>query len=467
MALVLLAVFSTLGVVFLSEADLNVRKGRNYRDGQSAQFAADSGLAFMNYALCGCAVPVGASGQSLLGAIANDLSSKLNGTANLQGEMVGYDGAAIAIPNVPAESGRTFSAQLYLMEDMLVQLRVFGRIGLLRRSIGVSYQLIPNQSGPGQDPTPPGGSTFFGYGIASRSKITITGNARIVGATSADEASVLSATYSDLEALRMTGNALIAGDVSLSNPEAYVTLTGNVSIGGASGSSDEIEEHIHIVDEDVEFPEVDSNVFVPYAVNIVDANTATNGNLTFNNIRILATTNPIFSGDINLNGVIYIEAPNAVRFTGNLTLKGVIVTEDAGEGVYEQNTVKFSGNTSVQGVEFLPDTPAFHDLRQMPGSFLLAPGFGVEFTGNFGTVSGTMAADSFRFTGNAGGVVKGMIINYSDSQFELAGNSCIIIDRSDDIQRSEGTDHEGTPAVSPGFVLPPTLIMVPSSYMEY
>ena len=142
---------------------------------------------------------------------------------------------------------------------------------------------------------------------------------------------------------------------------------------------------------------------------------------------------------------------------GNLNVTGVIVTQDAGDNVYETNTVKFSGNTTVRGVEELPAETQFAELRQMPGAFLLAPGFGAQFTGNFGTVSGCMAADQYKFTGNAGGTIKGGIINYGDTDFELVGNSTITIDRSD------------TPDVPPGFSVPDTytLSVEAGSYTEY
>ena len=90
----------------------------------------------------------------------------------------------------------------------------------------------------------------------------------------------------------------------------------------------------------------------------------------------------------------------------------------------------------------------------MTGSSILAPGFGLSFTGNFGTVGGCMAADSFTFTGNAGGTIRGSIINYSNSQFSLSGNSAIVIDRS------------GTPTTPTGFVVPSTTKSNPDTYVE-
>jgi hypothetical protein len=283
----------------------------------------------------------------------------------------------------------------------------------------------------------------------------MNGNPRILGANSASEANVLITTYTDPEALNLTGNCQIGGDVSISNPAAHASLTGNVSVGGESGSGGAVLDHIHIGVGDVPFPEVDPTVFEPFAVNIVDKTTKTNGNKTFSNIRILANTNKTFGGNITLNGVTYIEVPNDITFSGNLTVVGVIVTEDAGDNVYDVNRLKFTGNTSIWGVEDLPDTPEYADLKELPGSFLLAPGFGVDFTGNFGTFSGTIAADEFFFRGNASGTVFGSVINYSNSMFRLTGNSNLTFDRS------------GDPETPPGFFTPSRLSPVAGSYREY
>ncbi len=466
-ALIFLMVFATLGVSYATFANASFLQANNLADSQVARMSAESGLAFMNYVLDGASVSSGATGQDLLDAVANHVSGVLDDSAILQGGAIHYDGSMVVVPTISHNSsGVSFSAMLVLAGDDKVSLLVTGTHDTIQRTVGVEYALISDPGSLGDPGTPPSASAFFGYGIASRSKIRLTGNASIEGANSVEEGSVLSATFSDDEALKMNGNATVGGDVYFSNTDAYATLTGNISVGGESLWSGGIDDHIHTDTGNVEFPEVDPTVFEPFATNLVDSSTPTK-DTTLTNIRIPANTNPTFSGNITIKGVVFIETPNRVKFSGNLNLTGVVVTQDAGDDVYDTNTIKFSGNTSVQGVEALPDTPEFSELREMPGSFLLAPGFGTEFTGNFGTVSGTMAADEFKFSGNAGGTIKGMLINYSDSEFKLTGNANIIIDRDADIERSAGTSSEGTPAVPPGFTVAPTFQIVPSSYLEY
>ena len=354
-----------------------------------------------------------------------------------------YQGGQITVPAVcPGSAGRSFSAVLSLDANSDLRMLVTGTCGSVTRKVGVSFALVP------------GGSGLFDYGIASKGKISMSGNARVRGANDASEANVLTATYSDNEAIALSGNCRLDGDISIANPDGYASLAGNISVGGENLWSGGIDDHIHVGIGPVEFPEVDPTVFEPFATNVVTSSTSTGGNKTFENIRILANTNKTFSGNIDLNGVVYIEKPNRIHFSGNVKITGVIVTEDAGDDVHDTNTIKFTGNTTVRPVTDLPKDPQFSRLRQMPGSFLLAPGFGAEFAGNFGTVSGCMAADRFKFTGNAGGTVKGGVINYGDTEFKLTGNSNITVDRSDSAEEP------------PGFSIPGKLLVRPDSYFE-
>ena len=444
LALIFLAILSTVAIPFAAFTNTNLQIASNHRNVQGARFQAESGLEFLRYQLVQGPFPAVVSGQSLLDTVATNLQSRLDGSGTLQGASVAYDGQAIIIPPVVIDGNSgSFNAAISLTPAGAVRLIATGHQGQVSRSIGIEFSLSPGSTG------------VFDYGIASKSHIVIGGNAQVLGVNDPSEAHILSASYSTDEAFKMSGNAGIDGDLFASNPDAYATLTGNVSVGGESNASGSIEDHVHIGIGEVEFPEVDASVFEPFATNVVDASTGTSGNKTFSNIRILGGTHKTFAGNITLNGVIFIEAPNNVHFSGNVTINGVIVTQDAGENVYDQNKIKFTGNTTVHSVETLPDTPEFAEIREMPGSFLLAPGFGAEFAGNFGTISGVMAADRFKLTGNAGGTIQGGIINYSDSEFTLTGNSTIRIDRA------------GSPSEPPGFSVPAILAVVLSTYVEY
>ena len=109
---------------------------------------------------------------------------------------------------------------------------------------------------------------------------------------------------------------------------------------------------------------------------------------------------------------------------------GVIVTADAGDNNFDTNPIDFRGTVTSQGVEALPDTPEFHELRELSGTMMLAPGFGVSFSGNFGALNGAIVAETFAMTGDAGGTIYGPIISYGDAEIELGGSSAVRIDRS-------------------------------------
>jgi len=443
LTMIFLCLFATLAIAFTASSNMNLRQAHNYSSAQSAQMAAESGMAILVQTVSELSITQQEAEEDLLVAVANGLAERMNGTANLGAGEVTFDGVTIRIPSIPLDaSGQTFQAELTDNGDGGIDIRIRGQWGEAVRGVQMAAQ-------PALAPSP-----IFDYGIASRSKIVMNGNADVLGLNDPSEASILSATYSDAEAVKLGGSCTIDGDVSTANPDSHVTITGNPSVGGETSAAG-IAENIHIGVGNVIFPEVDPAVFEPFATNVVDASTPVSGNKSFENIRIKANTNPTFSGNITIKGVVFIEYPNVVKFTGNLNFTGVIATEDAGEDVFDDNFIQFTGNMYSTGVEELPEESQFTELREMPGSMLLAPGFGVKFTGNFSTVNGAIAADKFTFTGNAGGTVCGPVICYSDSDFTLTGNSSLEIDRS-------RYDH-----MPPGFSTTYKLVLVASSYREF
>jgi len=443
LAIILLALFATIAAAFASETSLSFRKAGNVVRTQNARFQAESAVAFYSHLLRQANLPPGVSGQGILDALALRIQARLEGTGNLGAKQIVYDGTTIAVPAIATNAhGGAFSASFALNGDGDVVMCVSGAELGCTRHVRMCCDLNPGRSG------------VFDYGVASKGKIIMTGNARILGANDASEAKVFTGTFSHSEAVKLTGNCQIAGDLDIQNPNASVAMNGNVSVGGESLWGGHIADHIHVGVDDVEFPEADPSVFEPFATQIVDGSTSTNGNKTFTNIRIKANTNPTFAGNIKLRGVVYIETPNRITFSGNLNIIGVIVTEDAGEGALDDNYLHFTGNTNTQGVEDLPDEPPYAALKKLPGTFLLAPGFSTKFTGNFGTINGAMAASEFRWTGNAGGTVHGPIIDFGDTEFKLTGNAHLTIDRS------------SSPETPPGFTSAAKLCPLPGTYEE-
>ena len=182
------------------------------------------------------------------------------------------------------------------------------------------------------------------------------------------------------------------------------------------------------------------------AVGVTDA--------TFENVRIVAGTNPTFSGNVTLNGIIFIETPNVVTFTGGTTITGIIVGDGDLADDSATNQISFQGGVQSFPVTELPAEEQFNGLKNETGTFVLAPGFHLSFGSNFNALSGAIAGNGIEFSGNAGGTINGTIINYSDEQMTLSGNSDLYFNRS------------GTTQVPAGFVPEIVLRYVQDSYSE-
>jgi hypothetical protein len=102
----------------------------------------------------------------------------------------------------------------------------------------------------------------------------------------------------------------------------------------------------------------------------------------------------------------------------------------------------------------LPVEGQFDGLHTKLGTFIMAPGCAVSFSGTFSTLNGAIAANGVSFSGNAGGVIEGSVLNHANTAMELSGSSDLLFNRS------------SLDRVPAGFV--PRIVMYydPSSYTE-
>ncbi len=322
--------------------------------------------------------------------------------------------------------------------SIISEVSILGLSGTIIRQIKVEFLFITV------------GGTVFDYGIATKGPLQMNGSVEVDGRNEAIEASVYFESENQNLALEMIGKSSIAGDVSIVNPIATVDVSNPSSVGGASG--DDAMEHIHTGVEPSDFPTPYPGHFEHYVDTVFDSNDPTS-NTTFTNIKIPAHTNPTFSGNININGLMFIETPNVVKFTGNAVITGLIVCNGDIENPSETDLVEFTGTVNSYGVQNLPEE-GFSDLKQETGTFLLAPGFNVTFGGDFETINGVIAANGVEFSGNAGGTINGSVINYSEDAMILQGNTDLIFNRS------------GIEENPSGFQSNKLLQFLPSSYSE-
>ncbi|HMO26786.1 MAG TPA: hypothetical protein PKB10_10995, partial [Tepidisphaeraceae bacterium] len=279
-------------------------------------------------------------------------------------------------------------------------------------------------------------------------------NTSIIGSPNPAAGSVLS-TSSEAFPLSMGNACTISGEVSFTNPTAWVDAKSGSKINGEAGEAN-WADNVHIVDEP-DFPVIDTSDYEPYATNIISSKNPS-GN-TFTNIRIKANTNPTFSGNNTLRGVIYIESPNHVVFSGNATITGIIVTENNPSGDWNNNILDFRGTVNAQGVDQLPKTAEFNGLHDMGGAMILAEKFFVKFGGTSGSgttnVAGSIVASKLEFYGTADAVVDGSVINMDDTSVQFQGKAAVTI-------RSTGTRTQPH-----GLFFGSRYVPLPASYSEF
>jgi hypothetical protein len=169
---------------------------------------------------------------------------------------------------------------------------------------------------------------------------------------------------------------------------------------------------------------------------VITPTTNVGNNMTLVNATIQAGTNPTFLGNITIQGILFIEFPNIVTFSRNVSLQGLIVADGDAQNP-GASQIRFAGNFASGGY---PNGAQFDALRQEIGSSILAPGFAVSFTGNFSSVNGVLAASSLYFSGNASAIVKGTMISYSPDATMVEGNISMDFDRADAVEIPAGFD---------------------------
>jgi hypothetical protein len=370
--------------------------------------AAESGMDFMRYQLFQTAIAPNTTLVNILPEIQKDLATQLNGTPNMKTMTVGIDLAATEI-NIPSEKtqyitlaadGSKFRAVITrpVATERKICVKVIGCYAndTLGNADRAAVQLIYD---PSERPT-----QFFDNGMASKGTVTIDTKNTIDGDPDS-LAGIVSLSTTNPPVNMVSGS--ISGDITVMNG-LNPSIAAGVSVGGSSIQADILANHVDHIDPAYvpEFPVPDTSIFKPYATNIYVA-----GKPSYENVIIPANLNPTISGPVTFRGVIYIQSPNKVTFNGQVTIQGIVVTDNSGVGTLLTNTITFTGSgNSTSGLETLPDLPQFHELRQMGGSFLIAPGYDVKFTGNYNSICGNIVGDRVNIQGSADLAISGSVV---------------------------------------------------------
>ncbi|UCE98694.1 MAG: pilus assembly PilX N-terminal domain-containing protein [Planctomycetota bacterium] len=444
-SMIVLAMLSAWAAAIYSMSGANIQLAENQRKANHARASAESGLEIIRHWVSYVSIPGETPPNQRFPLIASSFLSAAN---NISGIMPTYDGSSITVPDITLNSakGQGFNVQIIPLptstDPNTLQVDVFGTYGPVTKTLRVNYSF-----GTRAD-------TAFDYGVATKGPLNLLGNIDLEGVNVSVESDVYIVSENELLALSIIGNSQIAGDVHIANPLGTVNLEGGqASIGGETGQ-DAIDNHVTFGVAPTEFPVPNPEYFEPYTTNIIDSSIDTSADATFENVRIVAGTNPTFSGHVTLNGVVYIEVPNIVTFTGDVTITGVVAGAGDIEDDSATNQINFLGNVYSNSVSELPPEEQFAGLEEETGTFTIAPGFLVSFGGDFGTLNGAIAGNGIEFFGNAGGLINGSVINYSDLTMDLTGNSDLLFNRS------------GTTEIPAGFIPEIVLNYEPISYSE-
>ena len=414
--MVFLVIFSALAVGILGMADTNVQLAQNQHRGGLAFSGAQSGLEVMRYWLKDVEIAGTTNPSAKMSSVASLLQQKLN-TAGVTNISAVYNSVnktiTIPIVTLDAVTGQSFSAVISQIDPNRMRAKIIGLCGPASKQVAVDFNFVTL------------GNNVFDYGVATRGPLVMSGQADISGVSLAIEASVyIEGDNASGDAFSITSNASVAGDVSIAN--RYATYSCNGSVGGYQGSA--AEHHIHVGVPYVDFPTPNPKHFLQYATG-PEITSGVKSDIVLNNAIIKAGSDVTFSSDIVINGVLYIEQPSKVQFAGKATVNGII----AGDGIPSDgdgdSSLKFAGQVQSHDVSTLTGSQ-FDAIKKETGTFIVAPGFTLEFAGQSLYMNGAIAANGVKLTGQATGTIAGSLINYSKNPMTMSGKSTLWFNRS-------------------------------------
>ena len=388
-AMIFMVLIGAMAVGFYAMVTTSTAVSHNDQRGAQALIAAESGIQFMRLQLARVKIPPTASSTNdMMFELHKDLKAALETTGNLGAHTVSLVNNVITIP---AEAGKTIETDSGTRSGFRVLIEAktggivcrctgYSGVGRYRRDKSVALDFI-RQELP---------SSLLDNAIAAKGTVNIQkGIIGGVSGTSPDTIAKIMSTKTSVPAVSITGGTL-GGNVGVVD-DAYAQITGG-SVAGQTNITTIYANHVKEV-EPPEFPVVDTTVFAQYATNTYVSGMAS----PMQNIRIPANTNPKFSGGVVIQGILYIESPNQVEFSGGSSLAGFLVFEN--KGTSATNTVKFAGNTTITS---LPPDAIFNPLRSITGIAIMAPTASITTTGSTDSyLKGNVFVGQFNELGSA------------------------------------------------------------------
>ena len=428
-AMIFLVLLATLSIAAVTMTSSNARMAKNQSKGNRALSTGYSGIEVVRYLLHEMNVP-----ETFSTGLQDELTAK-----GLTDITATFDGNTAVLAGATLNSTDSFNAEITDFTDYW-QVDVEGVSADITRNIRIEFD-IERQ-----------GSRVFDFGVATKGPLVMSGQTEITGFNLAVESDVFIDTSIADDSFQIGNKAMVEGDVHIVNSLATYDVGTNSSVGGETGAA--ALDHIFVGVEPVEFPTPMPEYFRQYAVgDVIDSNSTLSDYSVMNNVTIAANTNPTFASDVRINGVLFVEQPNKVKFSGKVDIYGVIVGNSEVGAVSTDSSFEFAGKATSHDATTLTGAE-FEGIKDEAGTFLMAPGSYVDFAGQSNTINGAIACSGGRFTGQAGGTINGSIINYSSVPMEMQGQGSLSFNRS---------GYTDNPA---GFMPTYRLVYNPTSYSE-
>ena len=445
--LLLLPILATLSVAFLSSSSMNLVQSSNLAAMTEARLVAESGLSFLLYKLSHCGMSGLLHGQALL----NDVAAKLS---SYDPTLSSYDpnNAAITIPDIGFADGKSFGGRITLSDPDTLRLVVTGRYtsGMGASATTMTRQVAINLHAPTWN------AKASKFGVCSIGSVTLGNHINISGedanGVAYDSDGSIYSGYLGAGYAVTIGGGDVSGCISVSPPN---TIDDSLDVPAGTKVDDQADV--------VTMPKIDLKPYkrlldipegMPGYVTTYDPN-----HPTYTNIRIPAGMNPKFPGDVAIRGIMYVERPNNITFSGTgPTITGVIVegdppTPDSDDNIY------FHNKLTVKGVENLPaDDAAFSEVRKLSGTTILCPSFtmsGTKPTNSMEYDGGMIALKALDAKNSLTATIRGNMLIYGANAGLYAKNKATA-----NIRRSSGS----APPGFEGYGLPP--VPDPSTYEE-
>jgi hypothetical protein len=436
LAMMLLIMLAALSVALFNSSSMGLAQSSNLQAMADTRLAMEGGVSFLAYQIERSGASGSLRGQALLDSLATRLGATMNGTKNLQRQVVGYDSHTITIPSICPEAGKSFSGQIILTAADRLRLTV---TGLFTSGQGASARSLQRRASLDFRPN---WDQALAFGLCSKGPVEMGMNTDLSGVSRPSDGSI----YSAARGLAVDcGSGHISGDVSVSDPFATTSLLRTT-----------VDGQVRYGVPPVPMPTIDRTPYMN--VTFTDINSTNKGSYTsgtLKNVRIKANTNPTF-GSVAIQGVLYIEAPNQIYFNNNVSFAGVMVADDPPVGSPDSaNYIYFKNNMTFNGVDTLPDTPDFAAVKNLTGASILCPGFTMEFKNNMTSVAGIIALKALTAKNNLSSTVLGSMLIYGDAGLDFKNNTDLNIALSG----------SAPPPGFQGYGKPP-LEAVPGSYLE-